>query len=73
MTGCYIIFSEKINKFYIGATQEDVTTRIEKHNNGSYGKNRFTATDTDWKLMLFISVYYTTKKAVSNETAFRYF
>ncbi len=54
MTGCYIIFSEKINKFYIGATQEDVTTRIEKHNNGSYGKNRFTATDTDWKLMLFI-------------------
>jgi len=54
MTGCYIIRSEKLKRYYIGATQEDVTNRIEKHNNGSYGKNRFTSTADDWKLMLFM-------------------
>ncbi len=54
MTGCYIIRSEKLKRYYIGATQEDLTSRIEKHNNGSYGKQRFTSTADDWKLMLFI-------------------
>jgi len=55
MIGCYIIFSENINRFYIGATQDDVSLRIEKHNLGTYGKNRFTSTAHDWKLFLFIS------------------
>jgi putative endonuclease len=54
MVGCYIIFSEKLNKFYIGATQEDVYLRIEKHNLSKYGKQRFTSTAEDWKLFLFI-------------------
>ena len=54
MTGCYIIHSSKLNKFYIGATQEDVTSRIQKHNNGNYGKHRFTAKADDWVLFLFI-------------------
>ena len=54
MIGCYILFSEKLNKFYIGATQEDVSLRIEKHNFGTYGKHRFTAIAIDWKLYLFI-------------------
>ena len=55
MTGCYIIFSNKLNKFYIGATHEDVTLRIMKHNLGTYGKQRFTSTTDDWELFLFIS------------------
>jgi putative endonuclease len=55
MVGCYIIFSDKLNKFYIGATQEDVTLRIMKHNLGTYGKHRFTSTTNDWELFLFIS------------------
>ena len=55
MVGCYIIFSNKLNKFYIGATQEDVALRIEKHNLGTYGKQRFTSTTNDWELFLFIS------------------
>jgi putative endonuclease len=55
MVGCYIIFSNKLNKFYIGATQDEVSLRIEKHNLGIYGKHRFTSTADDWKLFLFIS------------------
>ena len=54
MIGCYIIFSEKLNKFYVGATQDDVSLRIEKHNSGQYGKQTFTATTSDWKIFLFI-------------------
>ena len=55
MTGCYILFSNNLSKFYVGATQEDVYLRIEKHNTGYYGHQRFTASTTDWKLFLFIS------------------
>ena len=55
MVGCYIIFSSKLNKFYIGATQEDVSLRIMKHNLSAYGKHRFTSDADDWELFLFIS------------------
>lgn len=54
MTGCYILRSEKLGRHYIGATHEPVELRIEKHNNSSYGKNRFTSTADDWQLRLFI-------------------
>ena len=57
MVGCYIIFSNKLNRFYIGATQVDVKSRLEKHNNGSYGKSKFTSTANDWQLVLFISAH----------------
>ncbi len=60
MAGCYILHSEYLGKFYIGATQVDVNQRIEKHNNSSYGKNRFTSVTRDWKLFLFIpTINYT--------------
>jgi putative endonuclease len=54
MIGCYVLFSDKLNKYYTGATQEDVQLRIAKHNQGSYGKHRFTSTANDWRLLLFI-------------------
>ncbi len=54
MVGCYIIHSEKLCKFYIGVTQDDVVSRIKKHNDSLYGKHRFTAKANDWKLFLFI-------------------
>ena len=54
MVGCYIIHSEKLNKFYIGVTQDDLNSRIKKHNEGFYGKHRFTSKANDWKLFLFI-------------------
>ena len=54
MIGCYILFSDKLNKFYIGATQEAIEARILKHNLKLYGNHRFTATAEDWQLFLFI-------------------
>ena len=54
MIGCYIFFSEKLQKFYIGATQEDVDQRFVKHNENLYGNHRYTAPVDDWKLYLFI-------------------
>ena len=54
MVGCYIIHSDKLCKFYIGVTQDDVVSRIKKHNNSSYGKHCFTAKADDWELFLFI-------------------
>ncbi|HHT22542.1 MAG TPA: GIY-YIG nuclease family protein [Bacteroidales bacterium] len=55
MIGCYVLYSKKLNKFYVGATQEDLSERIAKHNYQSYGKHRFTAKASDWELFLFIS------------------
>jgi putative endonuclease len=43
-----------LNKFYVGATQEDVKVRIEHHNSAAYGKDKFTASANDWTLFLFI-------------------
>ena len=54
MVGCYIIHSKKLNKFYIGVTQDDVISRIKNHNEGFYGKHCFTVKANDWKLFLFI-------------------
>ena len=51
---CYIIFSQSLNKFYIGACQNSLEDRITKHNNHEYGNHRFTAAANDWKLFLQI-------------------
>jgi len=53
---CYILFSQELNKFYIGACQENLSLRIEKHNSGFYGKKTFTSTAQDWGLFLRIDV-----------------
>ena len=57
MAACYILYSHEIEKFYIGATHEDVDARIEKHNKNTYGNHRFTATANDWELFLLIPTY----------------
>jgi len=54
MTGCYIIYSKKLKRYYVGVTQEDLEKRIEKHNRHAYGDHRFTAKADDWLLFLFI-------------------
>lgn len=51
---CYIIFSQKLKRFYTGITQEDLNLRILKHDEGSYGNHRFTAKANDWILFLCI-------------------
>ena len=53
---CYILYSEKLNRFYIGATTEIVDERLIKHNNAIYGKHRFTAKAEDWKVYMSIEI-----------------
>ena len=53
---CYILFSQTLNKFYIGACQDSLTERIVNHNNHDYGNHRFTAAANDWELFLKIEV-----------------
>lgn len=56
----YILYSPKIDRFYIGQTF-DVDARIEKHNSGFYD-NKWTARGKPWKLFLKIE---TTNKETS--------
>ena len=54
MNCCYIIFSKKLNRFYIGVCQDNLNERILKHNHHTYGNHRFTAKADDWTLFLSI-------------------
>lgn len=54
MNSCYIIFSKKLNRFYIGVCQDDLLERLKRHNEHSYGLHRFTAKAIDWELFLNI-------------------
>ncbi len=56
MCSCYILHSNALGKFYVGATHASVDKRIKKHNEHTYGKHRFTATANDWELFLNIPV-----------------
>jgi putative endonuclease len=46
MANCYILFSEKLNKYYIGACT-DLERRICEHNTGH---SKFTSRGTPWML-----------------------
>ena len=52
----YILYSKKINKYYIGVT-EDLTWRLERHN---MGWGRFSKTGIPWEI-----VYYETYSSKS--------
>ena len=54
MCSCYILHSDKLDKFYVGATHLTVSERTVKHNKHAYGNHRFTALANDWKLFLDI-------------------
>ena len=51
---CYILYSKKLNKFYTGATHDNVEQRLEKHNEHSYGNQHYTAKVNDWEVFLFL-------------------
>jgi len=51
---CYVLHSASLNRYYVGACQSDLESRILKHNDHSYGEHRFTAKATDWVLFLAI-------------------
>lgn len=54
MSYCYILFSKKLDTFYIGATHDLLEHRIEKHNLHTYGNDKFTAITNDWQLYFSI-------------------
>jgi predicted GIY-YIG superfamily endonuclease len=54
---CYILFSEKLNKFYVGATHDEFDSRLQKHNNHSYGAHCFTAGTNDWVIFLILEAF----------------
>ncbi|WP_310994246.1 GIY-YIG nuclease family protein [Aequorivita marina] len=56
MAHTYILYSQKLDVFYIGACHNDLKVRIEKHNNGTYGSKSFTSITNDWELFLAFEV-----------------
>jgi putative endonuclease len=54
MNCCYILFSQKLNRHYIGVCHDDLQLRIVKHNSHEYGEHRFTAKASDWELIIRI-------------------
>ncbi len=48
MVICYIIYSRKIDRFYVGASQESIELRLTKHNQKIYGDKHFTSQTDDW-------------------------
>jgi putative endonuclease len=44
---CYILFSSKLNKYYVGSTP-DMERRLDDHNRG---KEKFTRTGVPWALV----------------------
>ncbi len=53
MIGAYIIYSKKLDKFYIGSST-DINQRIINHNNHHHGNKTFTSKANDWVLFLSI-------------------
>jgi putative endonuclease len=54
MDCCYVLFSEHLQRHYIGVCHTDLQSRIKKHNLHEYGEHRYTAKASDWKLKLCI-------------------
>ncbi len=54
MPCCYILYSEKLNRFYIGSTHLDFDVRMVKHKQKFYSNKSFTAKASDWELFLKI-------------------
>ena len=48
----YIIYSDRIDKYYIRSCRGELKDRLEKHNTGYYGGKSFTSQTDDWILIL---------------------
>ena len=46
-TFCYILYSAKLNKYYVGSTT-DIDRRLQEHNRG---KEKFTKAGLPWELV----------------------
>ena len=53
MINCYILYSPKLDSYYIGMSQEHVADRILKHNSSFY-EAHYTSKTSDWELYYII-------------------
>ena len=58
----YILFSESLNRYYVGSTS-NLIERLRKHNSNHKG---FTGKASDWKVV-YKELYNTHSKALSRE------
>jgi len=64
MATFYILYSQKIDKYYVGATCDEISERLRRHN--SNHKKGFTGRASDWKIV-YIETFDTKEKAFSRE------
>jgi putative endonuclease len=58
----YILFSEKLNRYYIGSSQ-DISQRLERHNAGA---TKSTKTGRPWKIVYY-EKYNSKTEAIKRE------
>jgi putative endonuclease len=51
---CYILWSQILRKFYVGATHDNVLIRLAKHNDGFYSGKSYTSQTDDWEIFIQI-------------------
>ena len=62
MYDCYILYSEKLDKYYIGSTG-DLEGRLQRHNSSNHG---FTSTGKPW-IMKYSEVFENKTLALKRE------
>ncbi len=60
---CYILFSDKLNKYYVGSTT-DIARRWEEHNRG---KEKFTKSGCPW-IIVYSEIFAELSDARKRET-----
>ena len=63
MPCCYILFSNQLNRYYVGASRDVVDKRTYKHNHKHKG---FTAAANDW-CVVYVETFQEFKDALSRE------
>jgi len=63
MAYTYILYSEHLNKYYVGSTSENLDSRIRKHHSFHRG---FTSKAKDW-VLVYSEVFSAKKEAVKRE------
>ena len=63
MNSVYILFSLKLNKYYVGSSSADLSVRIRKHNSNHKG---FTGGIGDWELK-YTETFMTKTEALKRE------
>ncbi len=59
----YILFSKKLNKYYIGSTGDNLDERLRRHNSNHQG---FTGKTDDWEIA-YNENYQTKSEAIKRE------